>query len=78
MNREGTRLDRHAWKQNQEALFSDPDFVWERIAPLVPELAAERNRPDWAVEIVRNKAAGRLTLRYTFGDLLPDLRQGLF
>jgi aminoglycoside phosphotransferase (APT) family kinase protein len=67
MSREGTRLDRRAWKQNQEALFSDPDFVWERIASLVPEVACDRGRTEWAVEIVRNKAAGRLTLRYTFG-----------
>jgi hypothetical protein len=66
MSREGSRLDRRAWKQNQEALFGKPDFVWKRIVPLVPEAAAERNRPDWTVEIVRNKAAGRLTLRYTF------------
>jgi hypothetical protein len=63
-----TRSDRHAWKQNQEALFNDPDFVWERIVPLVPEVAGLWTRPEWAVEIVRNKAAGRLTLRYAFGD----------
>ena len=71
MNRAGRRLDRQAWKQNQEALFSDPEFVWGEVAPLVPELAREGNRPEWAVKIVRNKAAGRLTLRYTFGDLAP-------
>jgi hypothetical protein len=67
MSRARTRSDRHAWKQNQEALFSDPDFVWERIVPLVPEVACLWTRPEWTVEIVRNKAAGRLTLRYTFG-----------
>jgi hypothetical protein len=67
MSRAGTRNDRHAWKQNQEALFSDPDFVRERIVPLVPEVACKKNRPDWTVEIVRNKDAGRLTLRYTIG-----------
>jgi hypothetical protein len=64
-----TRIDRHAWKQNQETLFSDPDFVWGRIVPLLPEVAGQWNRPEWGVELVRNKAAGRLTLRYTIGSI---------
>jgi hypothetical protein len=67
VNREGTRLDRHAWKQNQEALFSKPEFVWEHILPQVPEVALRGYRPEWAVEIVRNKASGRITLRYEIG-----------
>jgi len=78
MNRAARRVDRHAWKQNQEALFSDPEFVWEQVAPLVPELACEGSRPEWAVEIVRNKAAGRLTLRYTFGDFAPIYGKAYF
>jgi len=64
MGREGTRGDRRAWKQDQEVLFGDPDFVRRRIFSLLPEVAVEENSPDWNVEIVRNKAAGRLTLRY--------------
>ena len=69
MSRAESRLDRHAWKRNQEALFSDPDFVWKEIVPLVPEVASDGHLPDWAVEIVRNKAAGRITLRYSIGVL---------
>jgi hypothetical protein len=67
MSRSATRVDRHAWKLNQEALFGNPEFVSQRIAPLLPELDLERGRSDWAFEIVRNKASARLTLSYTFG-----------
>jgi Phosphotransferase enzyme family len=63
------RVDRHRWKQNQEALVCKPDFVLEHIVPLVPEIALEGIRPEWAVDIVRNKASGRLTLRYDIGGL---------
>jgi hypothetical protein len=62
-----TRVDRHAWKKNQEALFGNPEFVSRWIAPLVPELGRERDPSDWTLEIVRNKASARLTLSYTFG-----------
>jgi len=70
MSHARTRLDRHSWKQNQEAVFSDSDFVWEQIVPLVPEVAREGSRPEWTVEIVRNKASGRLTLRYAIGGVV--------
>jgi hypothetical protein len=78
MSRAESRLDRHAWKRNQEALFSDPDFVWEEIVPRVPEVASDGNRPEWSVEIVRNKAAGRLTLGYRIGALAPIYGKAYF
>lgn len=68
MARAGTRLDRHAWKQNQEALIRQPAFIAEQVSPLVPEIARDANLPEGAVEIVREKAAGRMTLRYVFGS----------
>jgi hypothetical protein len=78
VSREGTRVDRHAWKQNQEALFSTPDFVWKHILPLVPEIALEGNRPEWALDIVRNKASGRITLRYEIGGFAPIYGKAYF
>lgn len=67
MGREGTRQDRRAWKQNQEAVFGNPDFVRERVLALLPESANKGAQPEWRFEIVRNKAAGRSTLLYSAG-----------
>ncbi|MBZ5659467.1 MAG: aminoglycoside phosphotransferase family protein [Acidobacteriia bacterium] len=67
MGREGTRQDRRAWKQNQEAVFGNPDFVHERILGLLPEVAGGGARPEWRFEVIRNKAAGRSTLLYSIG-----------
>jgi hypothetical protein len=63
----GTRLERRNWKQDQEALIADGDFVVRRVAPLVPELTGG-DPLDWSVEIVRSKATDRITLRYIFAS----------
>jgi aminoglycoside phosphotransferase (APT) family kinase protein len=78
MARAGTRLDRHAWKQNQERLIRQPEFIADQIAPFVPEVADAASRPEGSVEIVRDKAAGRMTLRYTFGALVQIYGKAYF
>jgi Phosphotransferase enzyme family len=65
---EGTRRERQAWKQTQELLFHNADFVGKHIAPLIPEVAASSNPLPWTLEVVRNKASNRMTLRYAFGS----------
>lgn len=66
-----TRLERRAWKETQDALLCNPEFIRERIAPLLPEAVAKGGHPECAAAIVRNKAAGRLTLRYSVGECAP-------
>jgi hypothetical protein len=68
MGREGTRLDRRAWKQNQESVFGNPDFIRQRVLALLPEFAGATNSPEWRFEVIRNKAAGRSTLLYSAGE----------
>jgi aminoglycoside phosphotransferase (APT) family kinase protein len=65
--RVGTRLERRNWKQRQEELVVNHDFVAQHVMPLVPELARGLNPVNWTVEIVRSKATDRTTLRYAFG-----------
>lgn len=69
MTRGETSLERQNWKQWQEGLFADRDFVRSRVAPFLPELARDWDPADWNVEVVRSKASDRITLRYTFGRL---------
>ncbi len=69
MTRAETRLERRKWKQQQEGLYADRDFVAHRVAPLVGDPARNCDPLDWTIEIVRTKATNRITLRYTFGRL---------
>jgi hypothetical protein len=78
MSHATSRLDRHAWKQNQEALFSDSDFVYGRVFPLMPEVARRGRHQEWTVEIIRNKAGGRLTLQYSVGSCKPIFGKAYF
>jgi aminoglycoside phosphotransferase (APT) family kinase protein len=65
----GTRRERRIWKQHQETLVADGDFVVGRVVPLVPELTRRSASVDWTAEIVRSKASDRITVRYTFGSV---------
>jgi aminoglycoside phosphotransferase (APT) family kinase protein len=65
----GTRLERLRWKERQEALYADRDFVAACVVPLVPELRRNWDPLDWRVETVRSKASDRITIRYIFGSL---------
>jgi aminoglycoside phosphotransferase (APT) family kinase protein len=67
MTRAERRLERQNWKQRQEGLFADREFVARRVATLVPELTRDWDAAEWNVEIVRSKASDRVTLRYTLG-----------
>jgi streptomycin 6-kinase len=64
----GIRRERRIWKQHQEALVANGNFVVRRVAPLVPELTRCSDPVDWTAEIVRSKASDRITVRYTFGS----------
>jgi aminoglycoside phosphotransferase (APT) family kinase protein len=68
MTREETRLERRNWKQRQEGLFVDREFLARQAAPLVPELSRGWDPANWNVEIVRSKASDRITLCYAFGN----------
>jgi hypothetical protein len=65
----GTRLERRNWKHHQQEIVADRDFVLQRVVPLIPELIRGWDPLDWTAEIVRSKASGRITLRYTFGSV---------
>jgi aminoglycoside phosphotransferase (APT) family kinase protein len=64
----GIRRERRIWKQHQEALVANGDFVVRRVAPLLPELTRCSDPVDLTAEIVRSKASDRITVRYTFGS----------
>jgi aminoglycoside phosphotransferase (APT) family kinase protein len=62
---------RHAKRVHLDALaprFRSDQFVRERIAPLVGELARPLRLGGYSTEIVRAKGTGRLTLCYRFAD----------
>jgi hypothetical protein len=62
-----TRVERKDWKERQQALFNDRDFVMRQVAPFASGISDELNPINWKVEVIRAKATDRLTLRYTFG-----------
>jgi aminoglycoside phosphotransferase (APT) family kinase protein len=67
MTREQERLRKWSWKAQQERLLTDPDFIVQRVAPLLPELNCRSGQSDWVAELVRFKAGDRMTVFYTFG-----------
>ncbi len=67
MTRAEMRLKRRNWKERQEELAADREFVAQEVVPLVPELTRSLDPVNWTIEIVRSKATDRTTLRYAFG-----------